>query len=161
MSMKILSIAFASLFALTLWGFTSADIAPEMSATETIDMPLEIMGCDVTIKAENKSLKKITILFAESDVKTKTGTWSNIYYGAQNKTRCDKKNLVVASKSKTLSNTCEMDLGCNFARRYRFKLKSVYEGKTNYFTVYYPSSTTYAEKGKAVVNLGNIGRHFR
>lgn len=159
--MKFVSIAIVSLLALSLWGFTSANSNQETSPTETIDIPLQVMGCDVSIKAENKSLKKITILFAESDVKTRTGTWSNIYYGAQNKSRCDKKNLVVASKSKTLSNTCEMDLGCNFARRYRFKLKSVYEGKTNYYTVYYPSSTTYAEKGTAVIKLGNIGRHFR
>lgn len=157
--MKFFSLVFASILALGLWGFTAA---PEQDPpSEVIDMPLEILGCDVSIKAENKSLKKITILFAESDVKTKTGTWSNIYYGAQNRSRCNKKNLVVDAKSSTKTNSCEMDLGCNFQRRYRFKLKSVYEGKTSYYTVYFPSSTGYADKGKTTINLGNIGRHFR
>ncbi|MEM7375054.1 MAG: hypothetical protein AAF587_41050 [Bacteroidota bacterium] len=160
--MKFLSITFAAVLTIGLWGFavnpetTEADVP-----TELIEETLPIPGCDITIKAENKSLKKITIQFADSDVKTKTGTWSNIYYGAQNRSRCNKKNLVVNAKSSTLTNSCEMDLGCNFQRRYRFKLKSVFEGKTSYYTVYFPSSTSYCEKGKTVINLGNIGRHFR
>lgn len=160
--MKFFSIPLAAILAIGLLGFTVNPAIEEAEGpTERMEEVLPIPGCDITIKAENKSLKKITIQFAESDVKTKTGTWSNIYYGAQNRSRCDKKNLVVNAKSSTMTNSCEMDLGCNFQRRYRFKLKSVFEGKTSYYTVYFPSSTSYCEKGKTVINLGNIGRHFR
>ncbi|MEZ4826533.1 MAG: hypothetical protein R3C61_09595 [Bacteroidia bacterium] len=124
-------------------------------------VPVGILGCDITIKAENKSLKKITIQFAESDVKTKTGTWANIYYGNFNNTRCDKANLILEAKSSNESNRCELDMGCNFDRRYRFKLKSVFEGETSYATVYYPSADGYVESGTTVIDLGNIGRHFK
>ncbi|MDX2246957.1 MAG: hypothetical protein SF052_09295 [Bacteroidia bacterium] len=124
-------------------------------------IPVGILGCDITIKAENKSLKKITIQFEESDVKTQTGTWSNIYFGTFNNERCDKANLILESKSGIESNRCELDMGCNFERRYRFKLKSVYEGETSYATVYFPSSTGYANEGTTVIDLGNIGRHFK
>ncbi|MEZ4774372.1 MAG: hypothetical protein R3D00_14400 [Bacteroidia bacterium] len=124
-------------------------------------VPVGILGCDITVKAENKSLKKITIQFSESDVRTQTGSWSNIYFGTFNNTRCDKANLILESKSGNESNRCELDMGCNFERRYRFKLKCVYEGETSYATVYYPSSTDYADKGATVIDLGNIGRHFK
>ena len=80
-------------------------------------------------------------------IKTKSGTWSNIYFCAQNKSRCDKKTLVLNPKSNTLTNVCEADLGCNFQRRYRFKLKCDDNGKISYATVYSPSSTDYHDKG--------------
>ncbi|MEO0472806.1 MAG: hypothetical protein AAF206_24535 [Bacteroidota bacterium] len=124
-------------------------------------LPIKVQGCDINIKAENSSRRKISILFAESEVRTRTGTWTNIYYGAQNQSRCDRKNLSLASGNGSDTNSCEMDLGCNFQRRFRFKLKSVFEGKTSYQTMYAPSANTFFDKGEVKVDLQDIGRYFR
>lgn len=159
-SIKIL---FAALFCgLAFQGFIPSEKPQNEFGEIVVDdhTMIGILGCDVTIKAENKSNKTITILFEESDVKTKTGTWSNIYFGNFNKSRCDKATVKLNAKSATKSNVCEMDMGCNFERRYRFKLKCNDNGKISYFTRYYPSSTSYADKGKSVIDLGNVGKHF-
>lgn len=38
-------------------------------------------GCDITIKAENRSLKQIQIQLSYSDVRTRLGTWAGLLYG--------------------------------------------------------------------------------
>lgn len=116
-------------------------------------------GCQVSIKAQNTSGKQISILLDESQVRLKTGTWSNLYFSGGNK-QCTAKMIRLAAHAAYESQGCELDFDCDWPRRYRFRLQCVHEtGAQAQLTVYYPSETAFTEVPS--IDLGDVGRHFR
>jgi hypothetical protein len=113
-------------------------------------------GCDITIKAENKSLKQVQVQLGYSDVRTRAGTWAGLLYGGR---KCwgmsPDEPWIFDAKTGYKSVTCELDFGCKVDRRYRFRL--FYSGNAIY--EYYPSDDEFTER--TTIDLRNIGRHFK
>jgi hypothetical protein len=137
--------------------FTSNDVATSTSyAANTGAM----MGCNITFKAENKSLKNLYINFEESEVRVKelvAGPWSRL------DTKCGQDEWKITSKAGVKSLTCELDLVCNIKRQYKFKLEERGENGNvilNSQYVYFPSDDGWVDAGVKTIDLGNIGRHF-
>jgi hypothetical protein len=130
----------------------------EHSSTRNAVGIVGAQGCDITIKAENKSNRDLYILLEQSEVRTKqvvAGPWSTL------DTKCPKDQMHLEAKASVETTTCQMDLICDLQRQYKFKIVEKSNGKViNTAWVYYPSDDGWAASGTRTVDLGNIGRHF-
>jgi hypothetical protein len=119
----------------------------------------EAKGCNITVKAENKSERTLVINLAKSQVRSKqivAGFWSDLV---------DKNDPVtemyLGAKAPTLSTTFGLKLWCDLKRQYKFLIEErVGTGVVSSVWVYYPSQDDWADANTKTINLGNIGRHF-
>ena len=129
-------------------------------ATSGAYATVRFMGCDVTFKAENKSLKNLYINLEDSQVRAKeiiAGPWARLDI------KCDRNDWKIPSKEGQKSLVCELDLMCNIKRQYKFKIEERGANGSavlNSVWVYYPSESDWVDGGVKTIDLGNIGRHF-
>ncbi|MGE0553578.1 MAG: hypothetical protein AB7R55_09140, partial [Gemmatimonadales bacterium] len=65
-------------------------------------------GCDITVRAHNKSTTNVTIDLEDSEVKVRNGLWSKLNQGG---------NWIDNTGGEHESKVVTLDLGCNFDRQ--------------------------------------------
>jgi hypothetical protein len=119
---------------------------PESGALEPmVTMTPTGLGCDITIRAHNKSSANVTIDLEDSEVKIKNGLWSKLNQGG---------NWVVNTGGEHESKVVSLDLGCTFERQYKFLMRS--GGDEKYIHFPDPGSFTTSVS----LGLADVGRHF-
>jgi hypothetical protein len=123
---------------------TAALPAPTDSEA-TITMTPTAAGCDITVRAHNKSGANVTIDLEDSEVKVRNGFWSKFNQGG---------TWVVNTGGAHESKVVSLDLGCSFDRQYKFLMRS--GGDEKY--IYFPGASDFTES--VSLGLANVGRHF-
>ncbi|MEM1056234.1 MAG: hypothetical protein AAGI52_11955 [Bacteroidota bacterium] len=113
------------------------------------------LGCTVSIRATNTGSRDIEVDLTNSKVRTRTGTWKRIdKVAGAIRGACTDDEITVENDGDTYSESCNLDLGCNTRRRYKF----VVERRGSRETVYYPSARDWTRDVR--IDLGNLNRHF-
>jgi len=131
-----------------LASLTASAGAPARS--EAGDLPVITMaptaaGCDITVRAHNRSSVSVTIDLEDSEVKVRNGFWSRLNQGG---------NWIVNTGGDHESKVVSLDLGCSFDRQYKFLMRS--GGDEKY--IYFPDNDEFTRS--VSLGLANVGRHF-
>lgn len=102
-------------------------------------------GCDITVRAHNKSGSNVTIDLEDSEAKVKYGLWKKFNQGG---------NWVVNTGGEHESQVVNLDLGCDLLRQYKFLMRSGDDDKY----VYFPDEDEFTSS--VSLGLANVGRHF-
>lgn len=98
-----------------------------------------LAGCGITVKFVNKDNKQATVYLYDSKSKVKYGTYGKLANGTV-------KVPANGQKSKAIT----LDLGCNYDRRYKFKVGESGRGTK---IIYRPSSTGWTRKTNLTVTI--------
>ncbi|HIG76289.1 MAG TPA: hypothetical protein EYQ24_17440 [Bacteroidetes bacterium] len=155
------SFLLASALVLALVGATAlspdtSEAAAVVTADSGSDAVAELgLGCTVTIRARNSGSRDIEIDLTDSKVKVRNGLWKRIdKAGGAVRGACSDDEVSVDHDGETYGETCNLDLGCNTRRRYKFEIKR--GGNTH--IQYYPSANGWTRR--TTIDLGDVSRHF-
>lgn len=129
----------------TLAAVTVTPTSRDAEFTPAITLTPTAYGCDITVRAHNKSTKNVAIDLEDSEVKVKNGLWSKLNQGG---------NWVINTGGEHESKTVTLDLGCSFNRQYKFLMRS--GGNEKY--IYFPDPNTFTTS--VSLGLADVGRHF-
>jgi len=127
-----------------------------VSSDATSDLVAELgQGCTVSVRATNRGNRDIEIRLTRSKVKVRGGRWKRIDRAAGVVGgACTDDEITVENDRETYSESCNLDMGCNSRRRYKFEIKR--GGNTH--IEYFPSQQGWTRS--TTINLGNLNRHF-
>jgi hypothetical protein len=168
----------------------SASTPKDGRSSPTTVMPLigdfdEVSGCGITLRARYDTrlsrpvaggpdgyvempLGRLFLDLTESKVRIRNGTWASLAPRCSNQQRYMWHVLWSGFGAPDFRQTCNLDFGCNYRRRYRFLICAPLEpsegwdsctaaGSVGYWK-YYPSADGWTEETE--INLGDLGQFF-
>lgn len=158
---------------------SSARVSEATIATDSGSMadapPKETSPCGITLRARYDTRVSMGAGLVGTDwlkldlwnsrVRTLLGTWASLG------PRCSVPkgtNFLKVNDFADFARACELDMGCNLRRRYRFlvcvprlfHLSESCDTAVHKVWTYYPSSTGWAERGETDIDLGDLGLLF-
>ena len=120
-------------------------VAPPTNEVPLITMAPTAFGCDITVRAHNKSTSNVTIDLEDSESKIKNGFWKKFNEGG---------TWVVNTGGEHESTGVSLDRGCDVRRQY--KVRKTQGDNIKY--IYFPGEDDLTES--TPLGLANVGRHF-